>query len=118
MKYLVTGSHGFIGSHLVKRLLKDGHKVVGVDNFSTGKLNNLPKRLPNFEKHAVDILDDIGHLFKGVDVVFHLAAATRPQWSIIHPEEITTANVKIGFRFQFFLVWYSRGTAYTRNSHA
>ena len=40
MKMLVTGGAGFIGTNLIKRLLKDGHKVVSLDNYSTGKKEN------------------------------------------------------------------------------
>ena len=40
MKALVTGGAGFIGTNLIKRLLKDGHEVVSVDNYSTGKEEN------------------------------------------------------------------------------
>jgi len=40
MKMLVTGGAGFIGTNLIKRLLKDGHEVVSVDNYSTGKKEN------------------------------------------------------------------------------
>ena len=40
MKALVTGGAGFIGTNLIKRLLKDGHEVVSVDNYSTGKREN------------------------------------------------------------------------------
>ena len=40
MKMLVTGGAGFIGTNLIKRLLKDGHEVISVDNYSTGKKEN------------------------------------------------------------------------------
>ena len=40
MKYLVTGGAGFVGTNLIKRLVKDGHEVVSVDNYSTGKEEN------------------------------------------------------------------------------
>jgi nucleoside-diphosphate-sugar epimerase len=90
MKYLITGGAGFIGSHLTERLLKDKSTVI--DDLSVGKRDNLPKD-SRVRLHEVSILDDIGRLFKGVDVVFHLAALTRPQWSILHPEETDTVNV-------------------------
>jgi nucleoside-diphosphate-sugar epimerase len=90
MKVLITGGAGFIGSHLTERLLKE--KSMVIDDLSVGKVGNLPKD-PRVRLHQVSILDDIGHLFKGIDVVFHLAALTRPQWSILHPEETDTVNV-------------------------
>lgn len=90
MKYLITGGAGFIGSHLTEKLLKD--KSVVIDDLSMGKRGNLP-RDSRLRFHKVSILDDIGHFFKGVDVVFHLAALTRPQWSILHPDETDTVNV-------------------------
>lgn len=102
MNYLVTGGAGFIGSHLVDRLLSennnvtvlDGHsmKITVIDNFREGKYENLHKdsRLTVYD---ADILGNIGHLFKNVDIVFHLAALTRPQWSIEHPFEANKVNV-------------------------
>lgn len=102
MNYLVTGGAGFIGSHLVDRLLKDGNlvtvvdgenkKIVVVDDFSEGKYSNLPKD-PRLTVYDASILGNIGRLFDGVDVVFHLAALTRPQWSIKHPFETNQVNV-------------------------
>ena len=47
MKVLVTGGAGFVGTNLVKRLLKDGYEVVSVDNYSTGKKENHQKSLQN-----------------------------------------------------------------------
>lgn len=105
MKYLVTGGSGFIGSHLVDRLLADEHQVTVVDghstqvtvvdNFSHGKYKNLAKSIdsPNLRVIDSSILGDIGSLFEGIDVVFHLAALTRPQWSIEHVVETDEVNV-------------------------
>ena len=103
MNYLVSGGAGFIGSHLVDRLLKDdnnvtvidGHSttVTVVDNFSHGKYKNLPKDDPRLRVFDADILGNIDGLFYGIDVVFHLAALTRPQWSIQHVSETDEVNV-------------------------
>lgn len=107
MNYLVTGGCGFIGSHLVDRLLKDDNEVtildgVGttvtvIDDFSHGKYANLHKD-PRLKVYNADILADIGYLFKGIDIVFHLAALTRPQWSILHPYETNQVNVSGSIR--------------------
>ncbi len=75
---LVTGGAGFIGSHLVTRLLDDGHSVIVLDNFSTGRPENLvhKKDHPGLTLQQVDIADieSIQPFFKGVDWVFHIAA--------------------------------------------
>ncbi|MBF0375221.1 MAG: SDR family oxidoreductase [Alphaproteobacteria bacterium] len=76
-KCLVTGGAGFIGSHLVDRLLEDGHQVVVIDNFSTGRPENLGHVAdnPRLSIHQADIASsDIRPLFEGVRHVFHLAA--------------------------------------------
>ena len=92
MKTLVTGGAGFIGSHLVRKLLGKGDRVVVVDNMCVGKMDNLPIH-KNLTVYNADILDDIEEYFKDVDVVYHLAALTRPQESIIDPEEYIEVNV-------------------------
>jgi len=102
MNILITGGAGFIGSHLVDRLLKqdnhitviDGHSnnIVVIDDFSEGKYANLPKD-SRLKVYDANILGKIGHLFEGVDIVFHLAALTRPQWSILYPAETDKVNV-------------------------
>ena len=91
-KVLVTGGCGFIGSHLVERLLDDGNKVVVIDNMSVGSKKNLPVH-KNLTVVVADILDNIGYLFKDIDTVYHLAAMTRPQISILEPLESDTINV-------------------------
>lgn len=77
-KTVVTGGAGFIGSHLVERLLNDGHHVTILDNLSNGRVQNLAtvKDHPNLAFHQVDIADHevVLPFFEGVDWVFHLAA--------------------------------------------
>jgi UDP-glucose 4-epimerase len=79
MRILVTGGAGFIGSHLCERLIKDGHTVIAIDNFSTGQASNL-KGLVDTTKFTLvegSILDleTLNPLISNCDYVFHLAAA-------------------------------------------
>ena len=92
MKILVTGGAGFIGSHLVDKLIEDGEQVVVIDNLSTGKEEFIN---PKAEFHKLDIrnLEESKPLFKRIDVVFHLAAQPRIQPSIIDPIESHSNNV-------------------------
>jgi len=95
MKYLVTGGLGFIGSHIVDRLLKDGHEVIVVDNKET---NNLDQHKDNKKLtiKPMSILDnDIERIFadKDIDAVFHLAAIPNVQFSIKNPIETNEANI-------------------------
>lgn len=96
-KIIVTGGAGFIGSHLVERLIKEGFKVIVLDNLSTGRLDNLNgiEGNPNFSFHKVDIsnLDSILSYFKGVDWVFHLAALADIVPSIVEPLKYHKSNV-------------------------
>ena len=79
MKSFVTGAAGFIGSHLVQELLAAGHEVTGLDDLSTGRLENLAAVAghPAFRLVQGSILDEalVGELTAGADRVFHLAAA-------------------------------------------
>jgi nucleoside-diphosphate-sugar epimerase len=82
MKCLVTGSAGFIGSHLCERLVRDGHTVVGIDAFipyypRAIKESNLADLRTSraYAHHLVDLrMDPLDAILEGVDVVFHLAA--------------------------------------------
>lgn len=76
MKALVTGGAGFIGSHIVDKLLADGHSVVVIDDFSTGHRENLPVNHEQLEVVECDIRDyeKLNENMKGVDWVFHKAA--------------------------------------------
>ena len=105
MRILVTGGMGFIGSHLVEKLLLSNHHVIVIDDLSIGKLKNLEKfknstRL-NFHKISIINLKKIQHLFKKVDVVFHLAALADIVPSIENPKKYFETNV-IGTQNVFF----------------
>lgn len=92
MKYLVTGGAGFIGSNLADALIGQGHKVIIIDNLSTGKKENIN---PKAEFINADIrnLEEIKPYFNGVDGVFHVAALPRVQLSIENPIETNDINV-------------------------
>jgi UDP-glucose 4-epimerase len=97
MNILVSGGAGFIGSHLVDRLLDDGHCVLVLDNFSTGRPENLAehKGNRNLKICRVDIsdLEAIRPCFKGIDWVFHLAALADIVPSIVNPLAYYKSNV-------------------------
>ena len=89
---LVTGGAGFIGSHLVERLLKEGSRVTVIDDLSEGKWENLPKH-KNLIKIKASILDYVSKFVKGQDVIFHLAALPRLKRSLDDPWETHKVNV-------------------------
>lgn len=94
---LVTGGCGFIGSHMVDRLLKEGHEVRVVDNCTTGRLSNLDHqkgsgRLEIFQRD-IRRRDEIEGIFEGVDYVFHMAALADIVPSIQKPWEYFSSNV-------------------------
>ncbi len=97
MKTVVTGGAGFIGSHMVDRLLADGHQVIAIDNFSTGRPENLAhqKGHRNLQVVGADVNDSaaISHYFDGADWVFHYAALADIVPSIQHPEKYFRSNV-------------------------
>jgi UDP-glucose 4-epimerase len=94
---IVTGGAGFIGSHVVDRLLKDGFAVKVIDNFSTGRPQNLThhKDNPDLKLVKADISDFTGirSEFEGIDTVFHLAALADIVPSIVNPLAYYTSNV-------------------------
>lgn len=103
MIYLVTGAAGFIGSHTVDRLLDDGHRVIGVDNFCDFyspdfKEENVRAALrhPGYTLHRVDIRNAaalrsaVGS--ESIDCIIHLAAQAGIPYSTAHPVEATDVN--------------------------
>ena len=97
MKTIVTGGAGFIGSHLVERLLQDGHRVIVLDNLSNGRRENLAGMAGNslLEFHQVDVADPeaISPFFQDMDWVFHLAALADIVPSIENPLLYHRSNV-------------------------
>jgi nucleoside-diphosphate-sugar epimerase len=93
-RVLVTGGAGFIGSHLVDRLLRDGHDVVVLDNLSTGRRENLAEAADAVEFVEGDIrdLDAIRAAIRGADVVYHQAALPSVPRSIEAPADSHAAN--------------------------
>lgn len=87
MRILVTGAAGFIGSAIVRRLIGDGHQVVGLDNLSTGNLENLASVRGRVEFHKADIRDlaAMERLCEGVEVIFHEAALPSVPKSVMDP---------------------------------
>ena len=84
MRILVTGGAGFIGSHIVARLVADSHKVSVIDDLSAGRTSNLPRGV-KFTKKATKQISkqDV----QGVDVVFHCAAQVSTFLSVDYPRE-------------------------------
>ena len=79
MRVLVTGAAGFIGSHLVDRLMAQGHEVIAMDNFITGKFDNLDqhKGNPRFEFIHHNVSNYI-HIVGDLDWVVHFASPASP----------------------------------------
>tara|TARA_B100000700_G_C15037944_1_gene853723 strand:- start:1342 stop:2241 length:900 start_codon:yes stop_codon:yes gene_type:complete len=96
MKALVTGGAGFIGSHLVKKLVKKKYKVIVLDNLSTGSLKNLRlvKNKIDFIKCDITKNKISSKIFRDIDYVFHLAGLSKATESIKKPSKYFRANVK------------------------
>ncbi|GAC1489422.1 MAG: hypothetical protein NVS2B14_00640 [Chamaesiphon sp.] len=92
MRILVTGGAGFIGSHLIDRLIADGQEVICLDNFYTGTKRNIQKWLahPNFETIRHDITEPIR---LEVDRIYHLACPASPVHYQYNPIKTVKTNV-------------------------
>ncbi|OHE89269.1 MAG: NAD-dependent dehydratase [Verrucomicrobia bacterium RIFCSPLOWO2_12_FULL_64_8] len=92
MRILVTGGAGFLGSHLCDRLIKDGHEVICLDNFFTGRKENVARLLahPRFELVRHDVIDP----FKvEVDQIYNLACPASPVHYQYNPIKTTKTSV-------------------------
>ena len=96
--YLVTGGAGFIGSHLVEELLARGHRVLAIDDLSTGSIENLSRVVDNaeFEFTRGSITEDgvLDSLVEQSDVIFHLAAAVGVKLIVEDPVRVIETNIK------------------------
>jgi len=97
MKALITGGAGFIGSHLCRKLVRDGYSVAVIDDLSTGRLENISSLIDEgtvsfVEGDACDAAS-IEPLIKDCDVVFHLAAAVGVQLIVDRPVHTIETNI-------------------------
>lgn len=90
MKILVTGGAGFIGTNLVKQLNWDGHDVIVLDNYKTGKRENHIEGV----KYVQGDIEMVEYLNNDFDLIYHLAAQSRVQPSFDDPTETFRINVK------------------------
>lgn len=91
-KIIVTGIAGFIGSHLADRLIELGHEVIGIDDLSRGRAENINSKA-DFHQVSITDFEAIAPLFNDVDYVYHLAALARVRPSLKLPMSYHRANV-------------------------
>ena len=121
MRFAVTGGAGFVGSHLVKLLVKEGYKITVIDNLHKGKKENLASIINKIKFQKIDIRDyeSLRKILKNVDGVFHQAALTIVQDSFSRPEEYFDVNVhgtenifKLANENKFKVVYASSSSVY------
>ena len=129
MRAIVTGGAGFVGTNLVKRLLKDGYEVVSLDNYSTGKKENEQKGCRYFDVDLSKVsnydefmqfrdLTSYAYVVDSADVIFHLAALARIQPSLTDPSPhiqnnfISTLNILEYARVKNIPVVYAGSSSY------
>lgn len=100
MRYLVTGGAGFIGSHIAQTLLEQGHRVRVLDNFSTGKRENIEELKRRFDGNRLEIIEGdlrdasrVGEAVRGVNIIFHEAAFVSVPQSMEEPQNCFDVNI-------------------------
>ncbi|CAD6199487.1 unnamed protein product [Caenorhabditis auriculariae] len=90
-RILVTGGAGFVGSHLVDKLMSDGHEVIALDNYFTGRKRNIDHWIghPNFEMVHHDVVNPY---FVEVDQIYHLASPASPPHYMYNPVKTIKTN--------------------------
>jgi len=121
MKLIVTGGAGFVGSHLVKYLVKQGHDVSVIDNLARGTIENLESIKKDVQFYKIDIRDftKLNNVLDNVDGVFHEAALTVVPESFTNRAEYYAVNVKgtenifkLAKKFSFKVVYASSSSVY------
>ena len=121
MNFAVTGGAGFIGSHIVKYLVGEGHDVTVVDNLSRGSMSNLESVQDQIDFIRMDICeyDRLKKNFRGMDGIFHQAALAYIPGSYENEDEYTRVNVtgaenifRIGLEHGIRIVYASSSTVY------
>ena len=121
MRFGVTGGAGFVGSNLVKLLVKEGHKVIVIDNLHKGKKENLLSVIKDIKFYQIDIRDvkKMEEVLTNVDGVFHQAALTVVQESFTNSKEYHDVNVKgtenifkLAIKNKFKIVFASSSSVY------
>jgi len=100
MKYLVTGGAGFIGSHIAQTILEQGETVRILDNFSTGKRENIQALTQRFHGNQLEIMEGdirdasrVGEAVRGVEIIFHEAAFVSVPQSMDEPQVCFDVNL-------------------------
>jgi nucleoside-diphosphate-sugar epimerase len=100
LKYLVTGGAGFIGSHITRALLEQGAHVRILDNFSSGKRENIEAMIKQFNESQLEVLEGdvrdasrVMEAVRGVEVIFHEAAFVSVPQSMQEPQECFDVNI-------------------------
>jgi UDP-glucose 4-epimerase len=97
LTYLITGGAGFIGSHLADALLAAGHRILTIDDLSTGRMENIAHLIgnPAFQFARADIRDEIvlDRMASEAQIIIHLAAAVGVQLIVEHPVQTIETNV-------------------------
>ena len=121
MNFVVTGGAGFIGSHLVEYLVKQGNSVKVIDNLQRGNLKNLQSVINNIEFFNADILnyDQLKKIIADTDGIFHQAALTSVEESLSNPKKYFATNIdgtknilQIGFDLGIKTVFASSAAVY------
>jgi len=128
MKALITGGAGFIGSHLSEELLRRGNEVIVLDNYSTGRCENIAHLdgNPKFQLVVDSILNEflMDKFVERCDVIFHLAAAVGVELIVKNPWESLTTNIRgseivlqMAYRYRKKVLITSTSEIYGKNTN-